>query len=130
MVGPAHIIMRRHNSKALLKLSCTWLPAVYPEVSTRVRAKLLALLAVVADETVQRNDVGRVVAHWTELKVFGLHESEASLVKTKHYAARTRCKGYVVAGTVGAYLQASGAEMNAITDRWWTRWREVLDVHR
>ena len=67
---------------------------------------------------------------WIELKVFGLHESEASLVKTKHYAACTRCKGYVVAGTAGAYLQASGAEMNAITDCWRTRRREVLDIHR
>ena len=101
-VGPAHVIMRSHGSNALLKLSRTQLPAVCHEVGTRVRAKLLALLASVV--VVQRNNVGWVVVHWSELKVFRLHESEASPVKTKHYATRIRLKGYVIPGIVGAYM--------------------------
>ena len=55
-------------------------------------------------ETVQRNNVGWVVVHWSELKVFRLHESEASPVKTKHYATRIRLKGYGIPGIVGAYM--------------------------
>ena len=78
--------MRSHSSDALLKLSRTWLPAVYHEVGTRVRAKSLALLAGLVDKTVQRNDVGRVVVRWSELKVFGPYQSVALSIKTKHYA--------------------------------------------
>ena len=58
------------------------------------------------------------------------HESESSLVKTNYYAACTRCKGHIVPGIASAYLQAGGTEMNAITDCWRMRRREVLDVHR